>query len=62
MTVVRPWTIIAKFITYKAKEHMLYKTTFLKGRRYFVNEDFSKERQAIRKRLEKSKGIKRYTY
>ena len=41
---------------------MLYKTTFLKGRRYFVNEDFSKERQAIRKRLEKSKGIKRNSY
>ena len=46
-----PWTIKAKLITSKTKEHMLFKATFLKGARYFVNEDFSKETQAIRKRL-----------
>ena len=41
---------------------MVFKATFLKGARYFVNEDFSKETQAIRKRLEKGNRIKRCTY
>ena len=41
---------------------MFFKATFLKGARHFVNEDLSKETQAIRKRLEKSKRIERYTY
>ena len=45
-----PWTIKAKLITNKTKEHMLFKATFLKGARYLVNEDFSKETQAISKR------------
>ena len=31
-------------------EHMLCKATFLKGAGYFINEDFSKETQAIRKK------------
>lgn len=57
-----PWTIKAKFITNETKEHMFFKATFLKGARHFVNEDLSKETQAIRKRLEKSKRIERYTY
>ena len=39
---------------------MLFKATFLQGARYFVNEDFSKEPQAIWKRLEKSKIVERY--
>ena len=56
-----PWAIKAKLITNKTKKHMLFKATFLKGARYFVNKDFSKETQAIRKRLKKIKRIKRYT-
>ena len=37
---------------------MLCKATFLKGTRYFVNEDFSKETQAIRKYLKKVKELR----
>ena len=59
---ISPWTIKAKFITYKAKEHILCKSTFLKGAIYFLNENFSEDTQSIRKRLKKSKRIERYTY
>ena len=46
----------------KQRNTCFVKPPFLKRARYFVNEDLSKETQAIRKRLEKSKRIERYTY
>ena len=39
-----PWQVI------EMTEHMLWKATFLKVAGYFINEDFLKETQAIRKK------------
>ena len=39
-----PWQVI------EMTEHMLWKATFLKGAGFFINEDFSKETQAIKKK------------
>ena len=35
-------------MTYKAKEYIHCKATFVKGTGYFINEDFSIEMQAIK--------------
>ena len=48
-----PQTIASKFITYKVKELILRKVSFLKGTGYFINEGFLKETPPIKKKGKK---------
>lgn len=47
----RPRTIVAKFLHFKDKQYVLYNSRKLKNSGIFLNEDFSKETNAIRKEL-----------
>ena len=42
-------TIVAKFASYKTKEHILMEAKKLKGTNIFIYEDFSKDTMKIRK-------------
>ena len=55
----KPRTIVAKFLHFKDKQYVMYNAKKLKNTELFINDDFSKETNDIRKKLSQEMWEKR---